>query len=712
MYSFLPKLSQQLGQLAKMNKNPYINNPNPPFEPPEGPGNVYKNLLEGDKERFYRNYDNKWYVAGESDGKDWKDISPEGWNEMLNNRITTDTGKQALYKQGNPEYTVNAQYDPLKGLNMPQMPNIFSNTVTKESNNLLYDENEMSYNPTASLDERTKALKYKELDKYRDEKGMLPLGIIPELGYHPYFDNQFVPGMDINQQVTLGANKILSPNDMGGAGVMKNTGPEPTTYLDQIMGNVETPYVPKYIPFTSPEEMFRAEMNVTPEPEITLDQIPTINDEKLNQFNKQQAAEALQLQAKSWMGNIFSGNNNNNPSDKVKNWMSGLFKEEPNESTEPPKNKFGLAEGYYLGNSLLNASAAINNMVQPEPPSIQMKLPHFERQRLNPEQYDAMRSQIGEQSNAAYRLQRENISQASDLMKGLAAVTSGTQQAMMNVGLNQAGAEQQIQNINQQISMQEQGLQTDTLNKEAITNWQIQDEFYKTKGQAISSALAALSQTGGQFAKYKTMQEMINKQDAINKSAAEINNEMQASLLQYELSESALSSQEYQDYYKSQRTAEQERINKELLGDEKYKAFNDYYNGVIPSYSSYQYNIDSPESQEKLRTINVAKRFQSEYPLGAAPDITKFPNDKEGYDKAVAEYNKYKAYNDRYNNDPRYKAYEAEQAFWKEALEKFNESALKKSTAETYLKSRNLPTQTEILQRLKAISERGAQSFE
>ena len=380
--------------------------------------------------------------------------------------------------------------------------------------------------------------------------------------------------------------------------------------------------------------------------------------------------------------------------------------------TQTPKNKFGLADGYYLGNSLLNATAAINNMVQPEPPSIQMKIPHFERQRLNPEPYDNMRSQVRDQGTQAYRLQRENISQASDLMKGLAAVTSGTQQGLMQVGMQQATADQQIQGINQQISMQEQGLQTDTLNKEAITNWQIQDEFYKTKGQAISSALGALSQTGGQYAKYKTMQDIVSKQDSINKSAAEVNNQMQASLLEYEIAESALGSQEYQDYYKSQRTAEQEKINKELLGDERYKSFNDYYNGVIPSYSSYEYNIDSPETQEKLRTINVAKRFQSEYPLGAAPDETKFTNDPDGYKSAVEQYNKYKLYNDRYSNDPRYKAYEAEQAFWKESLQKFNESNFKKSSAETYLKNRNLSSQSDILQRLKAISQRGSQSFE
>ncbi len=555
---------------------------------------------------------------------------------------------------------------------------------------------DMSYDPTASLDERTRALKYKELDKYRNEKDVLPAGIIPELGYNPYFDNQYLPGINTFNKIITEPKKALSPDDMGGAGAMANTGPEPTPYLDQLMGKVETPYVMDFAPFTSEEEMLRYYNPRQQDPEIIAG-----DDGDISKLRGDYEGDIGLLRS-----NVEGDGDMSYVKPNPANPLNPI-----NPIVQSPKNKFGLAEGYYLGNSLLNASAAINNMVQPEPPSIQMKLPHFERQRLNPEPYDNMRSQIRDQGTQAYRLQRENISQASDLMKGLAAVTSGTQQALMGVGAQQAGAEQQIQGINQQISMQEQGMQTDTLNKEAITNWQIQDEFYKTKGQAISSALAGLSQTGGQYAKYKTMQDMVEKQDAINKSAAEINNEMQASLLQYELSESALSSQEYQDYYKSQRTAEQERINKELLGDEKYKALNDYNNSVIPSYSSYQYNIDSPESQEKLRTINVAKRFQSEYPLGAAPDITKFPNDKPGYDKAVAEYNKYKAYNDRYNNDPRYKAYEAEQAFWKEALEKFNESTLKKSTAETYLKSRNLPTQTEILQRLKAISERGAQSF-
>jgi hypothetical protein len=513
--------------------------------------------------------------------------------------------------------------------------------------------------------------------------------------------------------------------------------PKLNAKIEDVMGttvpipnpDLVNPETLEYDPFTGLPVKKQFDKNILPnldfatdEPQVKLDIFPYNDDVEYIRSQRQQEPEIPLPPKYEWYGDqIFeiipeTAQQKNDKEIRRTGYMvpvpKPVPKPETNTEIQTPNNKFGLAEGYYLGNAMLNASAAINNMVQPEPPSIQAKIPHFERQRLNPEPYDNMRSQIRDQGTQAYRLQRENISQASDLMKGLAAVTSGTQQGLMNIGMQQAGAEQQIQNANQQISMQEQSMQTDVLNNEAVTNWKIQDEFYKTKGQAISSALAAMSQTGGQYAKYKTMQDMVSKQDAINKSAAEVNNQMQASLLEYQLAESALSSQEYQDYYKSQRSAEQERINKELLGDDKYKSFNDYYNGVIPSYSSYQYNIDSPESQEKLRTVNVAKRFQSEYPLGAAPDETKFVNDPDGYKAAVAQYNKYKEYNDKYNNDPRYKAYEAEQAFWKEALEKFNESTLKKSTAETYLKSRNLRTQSEVFERLKSISERGAQSFE
>jgi hypothetical protein len=655
MYSFLPKVTQQLKQLSQspyVIKNPYRYSANPYQQPdgPQGPGDIYKNLIdENGQDSYYRKYNNEWTIY-DNDEQGWKSL-PQSYPDMLNNRITTDKGKQALYRQGNPEAIANApvvnapMYNPTQGLNMPQIPERVS---------------------------------------------------------------------------SVGNNSVLASNS-----------PEPNVFtpeLDLLMGNAETPYVMDYAPFSSEEEMHKFYNPANNMPLPGLKQYPAFHGEyeKAREQAKKEYKQTTNASnyVKNWMGELFDPNRKKRVGDagddgdisnvradydgdisNVRaNYDGNISNVDPNK-----KNKFGLAEGYYLGNAMLNASAAINNMVQPEPPSIQMKIPHFERQRLNPEPYDNMRSQVRDQGTQAYRLQRENISQASDLMKGLAAVTSGTQQGLMNVGLQQATADQQIQGINQQISMQEQGLQTDTLNKEAITNWQIQDEFYKTKGQAISSALAGLSQTGGQYAKYKSMQDMVEKQDAINKSAAEVNNEMQASLLEYELSETALSSQEYQDYYKSQRKTEQDRINKELLGDEKYKALSDYNNGVLPSYSSYQYNIDSPESQEKLRTINVAKRFQSEYPLGAAPDIAKFPNDKDGYDRAVAEYNKYKTYNDRYLNDPRYKAYEAEQAFWNEALEKFNESSLKKSTAETYLKSRGLTTQTDLLQRLKAISERGSQ---
>ena len=582
---------------------------------------------------------------------------------------------------------------------------------------------DMSYDPTASLDERTRALKYKELDRYRNEKGALPTGIIPELGYNPYFDNQYLPGINMFNQIITDPKKALSPDDMGGAGVMANTGLEPTPYLDQVMGKTETPYVMDFAPFTSEEEMLRYYNPRQQEPEITLDQIPTINDEKLMLLKKQQNAEALQLQAKSWMGNVFSGNNNNNPSDRVKNWMGGLFDSNiPSEKTNPtnptnpiaetPKNKFGTPEAYYLGKSMLDATALINNMVQPQPPSIQMKLPHYERQRLNPEPYDTMRSEMRDQGTQAYRLQRENISQASDLMKGLAAVTSGTQQGLMQVGMQQAGAEQQIQGINQQISMQEQGAQTQILNQEATTNYQIQAQAQQFKDQMISAQLARLGDTAGAYAKYANMKEISNKQDIVNKAAIQSNNEIQNAMLQYQLQKDAMDSDEYKSAWSQHWNKRLDQMSIDKLSDQKYNLVKEYYGESTPRYGDYQRRAMDPVFVNDYYTKkNSADMFQKLYPGGVAPDRTKYTTDAD-YNAAVADFQRYQKDYNAYNTDKSYKTFEQEQDFWSAISNEKNEAAERKIFADTYMKDRGIFTSEQFMNAIQASLERSRQSLE
>ena len=377
----------------------------------------------------------------------------------------------------------------------------------------------------------------------------------------------------------------------------------------------------------------------------------------------------------------------------------------PSENTGKD-SKYDIAEKYYAGKAGLDAVALFNNMIQPEPPSLQVKLPHYERMKLNPEPYDTMRSEMRDQGTQAYRMQRENVSQASDLMKGLAAVTSGIQQGLMQVGMQQAGAEQQMQQANQQIASQETDQQTQMLNQEAAANYQIQQQAQMVKDSMISKQLESLNNTAGAFTKYSLMKEHTERQDKMNKLASEINNELQAALVENELIDNALGSEDFKTYYSSLKSEELKKIREGLLSDEKYKALSEYYGGVAPDYSRWVMMQDSPEYQRKLQHIAGAKEFEKKYPT--APKKEDYTSDID-WQNAEREYKNQEAIYNKIKSDPMYSAIELESQYWKEALGKFNESDLKKSAAENYLSSRGLTSQKELFGRIKSITDRTRQ---
>jgi hypothetical protein len=549
-----------------------------------------------------------------------------------------------------------------------------------------------------------------------------------------------------------------------------------TPELDMLMGKAETPYVMDYVPFESEEEMLRQTnpppdpLNPEPINIQTLDatginnlakniplpgakQYPAFHGEyeRMRQLSKDEAIVAEENKPKelpAFHGEYEKAKEQAKEQAKKEYWQNykpieipftpfkgqipndidveNLAKDMPlppgNTPTNPtnptnplvqtPKNKFGTPEAYYLGKSMLDATALINNMVQPQPPSIQMKLPHYERQRLNPEPYDTMRSEMRDQGTQAYRLQRENISQASDLMKGLAAVTSGTQQGLMQVGMQQAGAEQQIQGINQQISMQEQSAQTQILNQEATTNYQIQAQAQQFKDQMISAQLARLGDTAGAYAKYANMKEISTKQDMVNKAAIQSNNEIQNAMLQYQLQKDAMDSDEYKSSWSQHWNKRLDQMAIDKLSDQKYNLVKEYYGESTPRYGDYQRRAMDPVFVNDYYTKkNSADMFQKLYPGGVAPDRTKYTTDAD-YNAAVADFQRYQKDYNAYNTDKSYKTFEQEQDFWSAISNEKNEAAERKIFADTYMKDRGIFTSEQFMAAIQSSLERSRQSLE
>lgn len=682
-FSYLPESVKK--RLEAYKNNPYVSNINPNTVPPgninpntvppEGPGDIYKNLIEGgSSDSYYRKNNNEWTVY-DNDSKGWKSLPPS-YPEMLNNRITTDKGKQALYSQGNPEYTVNApatnapMYDPLQGLNMPQIPNTVANTNMEGSGVLASKVN---------TPELYMLMGKTEAPLAQQQGFEPPIPLLPETERLKTL--QGIPNKvtDIVEPEPDYGNALTSEEGQSGP-KLGDANAMPPSLAEQViksLSNIKgykpnfTGYKPNLIGDDGDASLARADYDG----DITNTRSNVEGDGDISYVNR----------------NITNTTNTTNV---------------------PPKNKFGTPEAYYLGKSMLDATALINNMVQPQPPSIQMKLPHYERQRLNPEPYDTMRSEMRNQGTQAYRLQRENISQASDLMKGLAAVTSGTQQGLMQVGMQQASAEQQIQGINQQISMQEQGAQTQILNQEATTNYQIQAQAQQFKDQMISAQLARLGDTAGAYAKYANMKEISNKQDIVNKAAIQSNNEIQNAMLQYQLQKDAMDSDEYKSAWSQHWNKRLDQMAIDKLSDEKYNLVKEYYGESTPRYGDYQRRAMDPVFVKDYYTKkNSADMFQKLYPGGVAPDKSKYANDAD-YNAAVADYQRYQKDFNAYNTDKSYKTFEQEQDFWSAISNEKNESVERKNFADQYMKDRGIFTSEQFMNAIQASLERSRQSLE
>lgn len=452
------------------------------------------------------------------------------------------------------------------------------------------------------------------------------------------------------------------------------------------------------------------DFGLTTEPQVNLDIFPYKDDVEYIRSQRTEEPEItlppktnnLRESAQNWMGGLFDSNNNN----------TGITEE-----TQTPKNKFGVPESYYIGKSLLDATALINNMVQPQPPSIQMKIPHYERQKLNPEPYDAMRSQIRDQGTQAYRLQRENISQASDLMKGLAAVTSGTQQGLMQVGMQQAGAEQQIQGINQQISMQEQGQQTEMLNQEAMTNYQIQQQAQQFKDQMISAQLNRLGDTAGAYSDYVVKKELAQKMTDLSKEQSDKGNAIQIAMLKYQAGQNELNSDAYKEAQRQNINQYISETKNNLYKDPKYdkirQKYGDNYDPLTldtreaniknleqrMNILSESYNGFTEEPQKPTRTATMTddqwKATEEDYEKRK----WRFDSDKERYTIAKQQYDIEKPIID------------LERSFVNELKSSYDIAGKRNDFQSEWFKKRGLKTMQETIEEVETLMNPNRQIF-
>jgi len=399
------------------------------------------------------------------------------------------------------------------------------------------------------------------------------------------------------------------------------------------------------------------------------------------------------------------------PTPKTKSTTTPLPGEETTTTTKDEKSN-NIANMYYAGKAILDGGALFNNMVQAPPPTMQLATPKYERMRLDRTPFENARTDVREAQVSANRGMREGMSQASDLMRGLSAVTAGTGEQMAGIGTQEAGAALQVEQQNQQIAMQESNAQNQIINQESQVNYQIQQAAQARKDELISTQLGRIGDTAGAYAKYDAMKEISKRQEDANKEDVLASNEIQSAMFEWQMSQNELTSDEYTNAELLDYKQKMSESAKELYGSEKYKDLRTVYGNNAPSMTTYTDKaLDKDFMGRYSMESEASKNFERMYPGGAAPDPTKYTDTKQ-YEKAQETYQKVKESYDAYTNNSDYRTFEMEHSYWSEASKGLDRGLHKTEFADQYVKRKGLTTTEGLSKRLKAIMDRSRQNLE
>jgi len=310
------------------------------------------------------------------------------------------------------------------------------------------------------------------------------------------------------------------------------------------------------------------------------------------------------------------------------------------EKNDPKNKKFGVAEQYYLGKGIADAIGLFNNMMQPPPPNLQLDLPHLQRLRMDKTPFDRMRADVRQQGRESYRALREGVSQTSDLMKGLTAVTAQGQNALANIGLQEAQQEQAINQANQQIQATEEQAQNQMLNQEMQMNYEIQRQAQATKDAAISTQLSRLGDTAGAYAEYRTKKDYADKATKLYQQQADMSNLIQLEMLKYQASSNELGSPEYAAALSQDIKKYQKEVKAKMMTDPRFETLNKKYG------ESYDILATQEQNETNLERYNTYLDYQkSKYDFTTRPatkntDETddQFTERQKAWDNAKKDY--------------------------------------------------------------------------
>ena len=263
--------------------------------------------------------------------------------------------------------------------------------------------------------------------------------------------------------------------------------------------------------------------------------------------------------------------------------------------------------------------------------------------------------------------------------------------------------------------MQEQGAQTQILNQEATTNYQIQAQAQQLKDQMISAQLNRLGDTAGAYSDYVVKKGLVQKMTDLSKEQANKGNAIQLAMLKYQEGQNELNSDTYKEAQRQNINQYISETKTNLLADPRYSSLGPNYDPLTLDQRENKYKT----LEQRLGILSDSYDGFSEESKPVEPvktaemDDEKWASVQQDFDKRKYNWERDKAAYDKYKGelDKNKPILELERQFQTELKNAYDITGKRQTFQSDWFRERGLNTMQEVISEVETLVNPNRQIF-
>lgn len=288
-----------------------------------------------------------------------------------------------------------------------------------------------------------------------------------------------------------------------------------------------------------------------------------------------------------------------------------------------------IANPYFASQYGLGLATLASNVLQDPPPGRYSKQVYLDRQDIDTKPYDTAKENVRDASRRSFRNMREGLSQASELMRGVQAVTVSEQKQLANIEAQKAQAINQNNAVNNQIQHKQDIYNAQKRDEDSKFNWQAQRQFKLERGQAITGSLKMLSETAGNQARYEMDEVYRQKQEEVQQEHIKRQGQIDLMALKLKSSTGWNESEHYQSELRKEKLKFFDTVKEEM----KEKYGDDF---VVEDKEIKP--LEERLTQARAYQNSLTKKLEEVPTKPIRPEVFESDEAEQAYNKALKEY--------------------------------------------------------------------------